>query len=64
MMVAANNPADPSPEPRGLACTRCGCRDLRVRDTRPHHGFIVRVRVCRNCGNKMHSRERIEGSAN
>ncbi len=35
---------------RGIACLKCGCRDLRVQTTRRAEGMIVRYRVCRNCG--------------
>jgi transcriptional regulator NrdR family protein len=32
-------------------CPQCGCRDLRVLDTRElADGNIARTRVCRNCG--------------
>ena len=45
-------------EPRGLACTQCGCRHLPVNYTRQRRGFILRVRECRNCGKRMVTRER------
>ena len=35
---------------RGIACPKCGCRDLRVQTTRRQDGLILRYRVCRHCG--------------
>ena len=44
----------PTPtSPQGLVCSRCGCADLRVRNTRRSHGRIVRYRQCRHCGRRM-----------
>ncbi len=34
----------------GLECSNCGCRDFRVRDTKPGVGYIKRYRICRHCG--------------
>ena len=35
----------------GIACPKCGCRDLRVRHTRKLPGDrIRRYRSCRHCG--------------
>lgn len=34
----------------GIACLKCGCRDLRVQTVRRGEGLIVRYRVCRHCG--------------
>lgn len=44
---------------RGIACRRCGCRDLRVVYTRPQRdGSILRLRRCRHCGNRFPTFER------
>ena len=37
----------------GLTCARCGCADLRVLNTRPSPGRIVRYRQCRHCGRRV-----------
>ena len=42
----------------GLLCKRCGCRDLRVSETRKGPGYIVRWRKCRHCGHTFKSFER------
>ncbi len=34
----------------GLECRKCGCRDFRVKYTRPKAGTIMRRRACRHCG--------------
>jgi hypothetical protein len=44
---------------RGLVCRKCGCRDLRVDATRDGIGEIRRYRVCRNCGRRIPTHERI-----
>ncbi len=38
---------------RGIACPRCGCADLRVRNTRYSFGRTVRYRECRHCGRRI-----------
>lgn len=40
----------PKDRPMGLTCPRCGCADLRVRNTRHSQSRIVRYRECRHCG--------------
>jgi len=42
----------------GIACPKCGCRDLRVQDTDPLDGMIRRYRVCRHCGHHKTTFER------
>ena len=42
---------------RGIACPVCGCRDWRVRKTKPHDGEISRRRVCRHCGHRITTSE-------
>jgi len=37
----------------GVVCPRCGCADLRVRNTRYSMGRIVRYRECRHCGRRL-----------
>lgn len=35
----------------GVTCARCGCADLRTRNTiRRPNGTLWRYRVCRHCG--------------
>ncbi len=41
----------------GIACPRCGCRDLRVRNTRRTDHAIRRYRVCRHCGRTITTSE-------
>ena len=43
----------PSSGSRGVVCPRCGCADLRVRNTRHSRGRIVRYRECRHCGRRL-----------
>jgi uncharacterized protein (DUF983 family) len=54
------------PAKTGLVCPKCGCSHLfdidrpwTVTHNRPHFGFIKRKRVCRNCGWKVTTHERI-----
>lgn len=52
---------------KGIECPNCGCSHLLSEDGKPwdvtksvpQSGFIVRKRVCRNCGKKVTTRERI-----
>ncbi len=43
----------PKESPKGVVCPRCGCADLRVRNTRYAVGRIVRYRQCRHCGKRI-----------
>ena len=43
----------------GVQCQRCGCRHLPVYYSRRCRGFTLRVRVCRNCGQRLTTRETI-----
>ncbi len=45
----------------GLSCPKCGCRDLRAYYTRPRKDHILRKRICRYCGKKIVTREKISG---
>jgi transcriptional regulator NrdR family protein len=47
----------------GLACTKCGCSDMRVYYTRAEMHGVRRVRVCRHCGSKQVTHERAQGAA-
>ena len=43
----------------GIACRKCGCRDLRVYYTRPAgQSQIKRVKLCRHCGTRVVTYER------
>lgn len=44
----------------GLACSKCGCCDLRVTKTVKVGKFIRRRRECRYCGKAFYTREKIE----
>lgn len=47
------------PEDRGLVCTRCGCRHFFVVYTMPaRDGSIRRLKECRNCGQRLRTREK------
>lgn len=47
-------PAGSEPEPPGLRCPKCGCRDLRVTKTvRLAAGRIRRYRRCRHCARPL-----------
>jgi transcriptional regulator NrdR family protein len=42
----------------GIACPRCGCRDLRTTKTmRVREGMIRRYRACRHCGRTITTHE-------
>jgi len=43
----------------GLACPSCGCRHLPVWYTRQKPGYVLRVRLCRHCGRRLTTRERL-----
>lgn len=58
--IPVETPADPpTKKRRGIQCRSCGCRDLRVLETRQSDGYIVRRRICRNCGKRCTTREQI-----
>lgn len=52
---------------KGIECPNCGCNHLlsedgkpwKVTDTIQQSGFIIRKRICRNCGKRITTRERI-----
>ena len=42
----------------GIACPRCGCRELRTTHTRRvRAGMIRRYKVCRHCGRRITTHE-------
>ena len=43
----------------GLRCPRCGCAHLIVETTRQQFDERKRYRICRNCGQKVKTYERI-----
>jgi predicted nucleic acid-binding Zn-ribbon protein len=44
----------------GIACPKCGCKDLRVTNSLPSaNGSRRRRRVCRNCGRVFYTNESI-----
>lgn len=52
---------------KGIECPYCGCSHLYnadgkpwdITNTVPQSGFIMRKRICRNCGKQITTRERI-----
>lgn len=46
---------------RGIECPRCGCRDLRVYNTRRVGRVVRRIRVCRHCGRRVITTEKAYG---
>jgi transcriptional regulator NrdR family protein len=43
---------------KGVVCVKCGCKHFNVVYTRRVHGnVIVRRRECRNCGQRLSTRE-------
>lgn len=47
---------------QGIVCRACGKAGWTVWYTRPQADKIVRVRICRNCGNKTTTFEREAGA--
>lgn len=43
--------------PKGLKCRQCGCCNFEVYRTVQANGFIQRERHCRNCGERLLTRE-------
>jgi hypothetical protein len=51
--------AESKPEDRGLVCPRCACRHFFVVYTMPaRDGSIRRLKECRNCGQRLRTREK------
>jgi transcriptional repressor NrdR len=46
-----------------MACPECESRDSKTTDTREHptYNWIVRRRVCLDCGNRFKTYEMVEG---
>lgn len=67
MIRKRRSQTDPDPNPDGgeetvgISCSRCGCRHLDVYYTRPREKYILRCRLCRNCGRKVITREKVQG---
>ncbi|MCC7204401.1 MAG: hypothetical protein IT441_04930 [Phycisphaeraceae bacterium] len=66
--MSTSNPEPMVPRPlhlsadtRGLVCSKCGCRDLRVVYTRARLSYILRLRQCRHCGRRVTTREQAAG---
>jgi transcriptional regulator NrdR family protein len=58
-MDAQDVPSEQPAEEPGIRCRRCGCRDLRVRNTIPlPDGSIRRYRICRHCQTTVTTHER------
>jgi len=57
--LTPSRPAPIAVEPLGIRCPRCGCRHLPVYYVRPRGRGKLRVRVCRNCGRKVVTRETV-----
>ncbi len=50
-------------EKQGVACPTCGCRHLDVLYTRLGYRSRQRVRLCRHCGRRILTKEKIVGEA-
>ena len=48
----------------GIECPKCGCRHFDVRWTRHRVGSVRRRKVCRNCGHRILTGERIIDDGN
>jgi transcriptional regulator NrdR family protein len=44
----------------GICCPRCGCADLKTSHTIKQPGGVKRYRVCRHCGTRLVTREKVE----
>jgi DNA-directed RNA polymerase subunit RPC12/RpoP len=44
---------------KGIECPRCGCRHLLVDTTRRSSGQITRYRMCRWCGHRIVTYEKV-----
>ncbi len=50
----------PADDPIGVSCPTCGCEHLPVYYTRKRRGGkIIRVRICRHCGRRVLTTERV-----
>ena len=47
----------------GLQCELCEAELNRVKRTEPSGGFIMRVRVCPECGHRNKTSERVVGNS-
>ncbi len=54
-------PEDDAEEQLGLECPKCGCCDFRAYYTRRQAKGIRRVKICRHCGRRITTTERIVG---
>lgn len=43
----------------GMRCPQCACCDLRAWSTRRRANRVVRVRICRNCGRRVTTVEKL-----
>lgn len=57
-MGSSKNENDP---PTGTRCPDCGCGHAKVYRTSRKTDKIVRVRVCRYCGRRYYTTERVTG---
>lgn len=56
------NGTPPKQPDRGIECPRCGCRHFFTTHTEPlRDGRIRRRKVCRHCGRRVTTFERING---
>jgi len=61
MSTASAMSANGEKPKQGIECPICGCRDFRVQYTRERPGSKMRVRICRHCGHKFITMERVIG---
>lgn len=51
--------SESSNDAEGIVCPKCGCRHMNVSYGRKQLGFVQRVKYCRNCGQRVLTREAI-----
>lgn len=61
-MTTPQTPETPAGQGGGIECRKCGCVDLRVTRTWRGPRFIRRTRVCRHCGTRNVTTEKIAGT--
>jgi hypothetical protein len=49
------------PAPQSIVCRDCGCGHFYTLYTRHKPGYILRMKQCRYCGRRIHTREVANG---
>lgn len=58
----AEPPVPPAYRTEGIRCPSCGCGHLPALYTRHHGNRTVRVRLCRHCGRRVTTTEKVQGT--